>query len=66
MIDFENLLYKDCFIVPFERLPGKIVAINISKKGVEYQVRYYLNGEYKLEWFFDFDLDFNSNFDLQF
>lgn len=32
MIDFENLLYKDCFIVPFERLPGKIVAINISKK----------------------------------
>lgn len=66
MIDFENLLYKDCFIVPFERLPEKIVAINISKKGVEYQVRYYLNGEYKLEWLFDFDLDFNSNFDFQF
>lgn len=61
MIDFEKLLYKDCYIIPFERLPGKIVAINISKKGVEYQIRYFLNGEYKLKWFFYFDLDFDFN-----
>lgn len=56
-IDISEIIYKDCIIKPFENLEGKIVGINQSRKGTELQVRYFLNGEYKLEWFFDFDIE---------
>lgn len=56
-IKINKTIFKDCIIKPFENLEGKIVALNQSKKGTELQVRYYLNGEYKLEWFFDFDIE---------
>lgn len=61
MIEWEKLLYKNCYIIPFENLQGRIVAIMISKRGVELQVRYCLNGVYKLEWFFDFDVYYEEN-----
>lgn len=60
-IQINDVIYKDCVIIPFENLEGKIVAINQSKKGTEIQVRYFLNGEYKLEWFFDFDIELREN-----
>ena len=44
--------YRSCEIIPFEKLKGTIIAVFITKKGVEYQVRYYLNGEQKTEYFF--------------
>ena len=50
-------IYKKCKIIPFEDLDGVITAINQSKAGTELQVRYFLNGEYKKEWFFDFDIE---------
>lgn len=52
-----DLIYKDCKIVPFENQAGKIISVCYSKKGVELQVRYYMNGEHKLDWFFDFDIE---------
>ena len=52
-----DLLYKDCKIIPFENLNGKIISVCYSKKGVELQVRYFLNGDYKQDWFFDFDIE---------
>ena len=49
-------LFQPCEIVPLESLNGVIVAINFSKKGTELQVRYFIDGEYRVEWFYDFDL----------
>lgn len=46
-MDYKELINKPCIIIPFENLQGIITAIFINKKGVEYQVRYYLNGEQK-------------------
>lgn len=59
-IQISELIYKPCVIKPFENLQGVIVGLNQSKKGTELQVRYFLNGEYKLEWFFDFDIELKS------
>ena len=60
-IPINPIIYKKCKILPFENLDGVIIAINQSKKGTELQVRYFLNGEYKLEWFFDFDIEMDIN-----
>lgn len=56
-IEISTLIFRQCVIKPFENLEGVIVGLNQSKKGTELQVRYFLNGEYKLEWFFDFDIE---------
>lgn len=56
-IPINELLYKKAKIVPFDNLEGVIVAINQSKKGTELQIRYFLNGEHRIEWFFDFDVE---------
>lgn len=56
-IEINEVIYKNCLIVPFDNLQGKIIALNQSKKGTELQVRYFLHGEYKLEWFYDFDIE---------
>lgn len=52
----DNLLFKDCYIEPFDNLQGKIIGINFSKMGITYQVRYFLNGEYRIDDFFEFDI----------
>ena len=59
-IPINELVFKPCIIKPFENLDGMIVALNQSKKGTELQVRYFLNGEYKLDWFYDFDIELVS------
>lgn len=51
------IIYKQCKIIPFENLQDVIIAINQSKYGTELQVRYFWNGEYRKEWFPDFDID---------
>lgn len=56
-IEISKNLMKPCKILPFENLEGIIVGENHSKEGVELQVRYFLHGEYKKEWFYDFDIE---------
>lgn len=53
----ESIINKRCKITPFEGLDGVIIAIFITKKGVEYQVRYYIDGEQKTEYFFDWEIE---------
>jgi len=55
-MNYENLINKTCYIKPFEYLDGVIIAVHISLKGIEYQVRYYLNGEQKTDYFFDWEV----------
>ncbi len=55
-MNYENLINSPCKIKPFEDLDGIIIAVFITKKGVEYQVRYYLNGEQKTDYFFDWEI----------
>lgn len=55
-MNYQELINKPCKIKPFENLDGIIIAIFITKKGVEYQVRYYLNGEQKTDYFFDWEI----------
>lgn len=57
--DLESFINKECKIKPLE-LKGIIIALYITKKGVEYQVRYYWNGEQKTEYFFDWEIDING------
>lgn len=57
MNDYEKLINKKCKIIPFENLDGIITGIYISKKGIEYQIRYYMNCEQKIEYFFDFEIE---------
>lgn len=52
-----NFLYKDCLILPFENEEGKIVGVHLTKNGLVYSVRYFLNGDYRIEDFFDFDIE---------
>ena len=52
----DDLINHDCEIKPFEYLKGTIIAIFITKKGIEYQVRYYMNGEQKTDYFFDWEI----------
>ena len=56
-IEINEILYKPCLIKPLDDLEGVIIALNQSKKGTELQIRYFINGEHRLEWFFDFDID---------
>jgi hypothetical protein len=52
----DDVINCDCEIKPFEYLKGTIIAIFITKKGIEYQVRYYMNGEQKTDYFFDWEI----------
>ena len=54
---YETLINKHCNIKPFENLKGTILAVFITKKGVEYQVRYYADFEQKTEYFFDWEIE---------
>ena len=51
----EKILEKECYIKPFE-MKGTIIGIYMSKKGIEYQVRYYINAEQKTEYFFGWEI----------
>ena len=51
-----NFLFKPCKIEPLENLDGVITSICFSPKGFEIQVRYYLDGEQKTNWFYDFEI----------
>ena len=55
-MNFENLIFQTCYIKPFEYLNGTIIAVHISLKGIEYQVRYYLNGEQRTDYFFNHEI----------
>ena len=55
-IQLNECIYKPCFIKPLDNLEGVIIALNQSKKGTELQIRYFINGEHRIEWFFDFDI----------
>lgn len=57
LIDYELLINCSCIIKPFDDLEGTIIAVFITKKGVEYQVRYYLNGAQKTDYFFDWEIE---------
>ena len=46
-------LYREVLIKPLDDLKGRLLAICMNKYGFEYQVRYYLNGEQKTEWFLE-------------
>ena len=62
-IKINDIIYKPCLIKPLDDLEGVIVALNQSKKGTELQVRYFINGEHRLEWFFDFDIFLKGELD---
>ena len=62
-IEINDIIYKSCLIKPLDDLEGVIVALNQSKKGTELQVRYFINGEHRLEWFFDFDIFLKGEYD---
>lgn len=47
-----------CEILPMEKLEGRVLAIVISRQGIEYQVRYILNGDCKTEYFFEDEVRF--------
>ena len=46
-------LYSEVQIKPLENLKGTLLAVCLNKYGIEYQVRYYMNGEQKTEWFLE-------------
>lgn len=54
---FFDLIEKPCKIIPFEYLSGVIIAVFITKKGIEYQVRYYLDGEQRTDYFFEWEIE---------
>jgi len=56
-MDYTKLINTRCHIRPFEMLGGVITGVFITKKGVEYQVRYYMNAEQKTEYFFDWEIE---------
>lgn len=53
----KELLYSPCKILPLEDLKGVIVGVAINKHGIEFQVRYFIDGEYRIEWFHFFDIE---------
>ena len=52
----EEILFSDCLIEPFENQEGKIVGVTFNKLGIVYIVLYFLNGDYRIYEFFDFDI----------
>lgn len=54
--NFQLYINKCCIIKPLENLYGVITAVFITKKGIEFQVRYFLNGKSECEYFFDWEI----------
>lgn len=56
-MNYTDLIYSKCKIKPLEDLEGIITAVFITKKGVEYQVRYYFDGKQEDTYFLDFEVE---------
>lgn len=53
----EKFLFRRCLIIPLENYRGIITSICANNRGFEFQVRYYIDGEQKTEWFYDFEIE---------
>jgi len=56
MQTLQKLVFCPCKIKPLEDLGGVITSVNISSHGIEYKVRYYLDGKQNNDWFQDFEI----------
>lgn len=52
-----QFLWQDCSIVPLENQPGKITGISMFHTGLQFKVRYFIDGQYKEDWFYSFDIE---------
>lgn len=57
----QTLIYTKCKIRPLEDLEGRIMSISISKYGLEYNVRYYIDGEQKEREFLNEEIKIERN-----
>lgn len=55
-MNYEEQIQKNCVIPLLGNMPGIVTAIYITKKGVEYQVRYFLDGKAISDYFFDWEV----------
>lgn len=55
MSDYKEYINKNCKIIPFD-CRGTIIGVYITGKGIEFQVRYYMNGEQKTDYFFEWEI----------
>lgn len=53
----KKYLYQDCKIKPLENQGGVITGIGLFHTGLQFKVRYFIDGQYKEEWFYDFDIE---------
>lgn len=57
MFYLKPYLFQDCRIIPLENQPGKITGIGLFHTGLQFKVRYFIDGQYKEDWFYDFDIE---------
>ena len=55
-----KFLYKECEITPLENQSGMITAIGLYATGLQFRVRYFIDGQYKEELFYDFDIQYKD------
>ena len=53
---YHDLIQQKCRILPFD-IEGIILSVFITKRGIEYQCKYYLDGEVHTEYFFDWEVE---------
>lgn len=53
----KQYLWQDCKITPLENQPGKITGISLFHTGLQFKVRYFIDGQYKEDWFYSFDIE---------
>lgn len=53
---WQDLVFCPCEIKTLDNTKGYISSVCISYKGVEFQVRYYIDGEQRTEWFQCFEI----------
>lgn len=56
-LESSRIIFKPCIIEPLEGAEGLILATKCDKNGCEILVRYFVFGNKKVEWFFDFDIE---------
>ena len=54
--DTNDIIFHPCVIPALENIEGRILEVCYSKRGAELKVRYFFNGEQKVEWLHDFDV----------
>ncbi len=55
-----KFLYKECEITPLENQSGMVTAIGLYATGLQFRVRYFIDGQYKEEWFYPFDIEYKD------